>query len=455
MIEKGIREVRVMAARSVVRRWASCAFAIAVGLSCASYSARADSGAGSWTHYMMQVGNCQAAINDDAPEGARCLLGNGLKLVLDESFRMAEAYGKQRFGAHFQIAADMLNAPVPDKIGLLGDVDVVLPFSDSGLIVSRQGISSLFFQQGVTRSWDDTGPGLFRNDLRHGFVRRFRVSKAVDADILGISAFHLLNVEHGHRVLVPAVDYTGRWGIGSFRYYLPATGWRPGSGGYEERALEGSEFGMRFDVTTTIELNTAAYRWRAEDGSNSWDTGARVALGWRPHPWLNVKAGYDGLGTSNSSFSIWTALQVPLGSGESRPEWEGLGLAPKPATLGAGALWRPAADIGAIRVARRSTAAELVADAEIRFLQDRVNSGDEVRVQVILPSPAPEDITVVVRLVPGTGPNPAVPGEDFVDEPVEATISEATTSITLSIELLRNGNMQQSRSLDATVSVAS
>ena len=73
----------------------------------------------------------------------------------------------------------------------------------------------------------------------------------------------------------------------------------------------------------------------------------------------------------------------------------------------------------------------------------------------MLSSAAPEDIRVEVRLVPGGGDNPAVPGEDFVDQSVELTISQGATTGAVSIQLLRNDDIQENRSLGATVSLIS
>ena len=72
--------------------------------------------------------------------------------------------------------------------------------------------------------------------------------------------------------------------------------------------------------------------------------------------------------------------------------------------------------------------------------------------EVAISAPANEDIRLLVRLVPGEGDNPAVPGEDYVDEPVEVTITQGTASGVAMIQLLRNDNMTEARSLDVTVS---
>ena len=72
--------------------------------------------------------------------------------------------------------------------------------------------------------------------------------------------------------------------------------------------------------------------------------------------------------------------------------------------------------------------------------------------EVTLSAPVSEEIRLLVRLVPGEGENPAVPGEDYLDEPVEITIRHGTTSGVAAIQLLRNAGMTEARSLGVTVS---
>ena len=120
-------------------------------------------------------------------------------------------------------------------------------------------------------------------------------------------------------------------------------------------------------------------------------------------------------------------------------------------------IWRPIDNIGQIRVAERVSTASLADDIlsgmEVRFLQDRTNSGEEIKVEITLSAPASEEIRLLVRLVPGEGENPAVPGEDYLDEPVEVTIGQGTTSSVATIQLLRNDNMTEARSLGVNVSL--
>ena len=456
MMKSKTAEVRTMVSRLRPVLRVALAIILMVGLTSVHSMSRAEPSSQFWNNYVIRASSkCEAALNDAVSDGTRCLFGHGLKLMLEEGLRFADAYGKRAFGQHFQVTGNLTHPAVSSETGIGGDIDVVLPFSSAGLPVSREGASSFFFQQGVTRSWDGSGSGLFRNDLRQGVVRRFRLSGAPGADILGVSAFHLLSLERGHRVLAPGIDYTGSWGTGSLRYFVPITGWRPGSQGYEERALEGVELGVRFDLTTTLRLNTVGYRWRAEDGSNDWTTGTRMDLDWRPHPWLKLGAGYDGIGGSADTTTFQVAIHLPFGGPSKSPEWEGLGLAAGGTPPTANDLWRPIDDIGQIRVATRKRVSELVKNARFRFLESTVGTGGLVQLEVLLPANAPEDIRVIVRLVPGGGENPAVPGQDYVDDTLETTIRKGTTSSMVSVQLLRNDNIQEVRSLTAIVSIAS
>ena len=314
-------------------------------------------------------------------------------------------------------------SPVPGQTGLVGDVDAVIPFAggEYGAGVQKAG-SAFFLQQGITRWWDSSSS--LHNDLRHGLVYRFRTSDEPDANIIGVSMFHLSNFEQGHEVLVPVVDYIGRWGTASFRYFSPTTDWRTISAEQMERALEGMELAMGVDVTSTVRLNAAGYRWESEDGSGQWTKGVRLGLGWRPTPWLNLSTGYDNMTGGEDALSFLAGVRIPLGGQSKPPRWEGLGLAAGGSAPDTTDLWRPTEGVGQIRVATRTTVGHLVSNAEVRFLQDTVSSGGVVQLEIVLPAAAPRDIHVVVRLVPGSGNSPTVPGEDFVDEPLETTIAK-------------------------------
>ena len=422
-----------------------------------SSPAWADSVERIWTEGLMQVETCGTTLNDTLSEGARCLLGSSLDRVLEEGTRVTNDYGKAVFGQHFRLVGNLNFSPNPSLAGLVGDLDAVIPFpffagGDSGVGPTALD-SALFLQQGITRWWD--GSGSLHNDLRHGLVYRFRISDELDADILGISMFHLTNVEQRHEVLAPAIDYIGRWGTASFRYFSPTTEWRTTRAGNMERALKGMELAMGVNITSTFRMNTTGYRWESEDGSGEWAHGVRLDVGWRPHPWLHLSAGYDHMAEGGEVLSFLAGLRIPFGGRSKPPRWEGLGLAGGDSAPGATDLWRPTEGIGQIRVATLSTVHGLVGSADVRFLQDTVGSGGAVQLEIVLPAAAPKDIRVAVRLVPGSGNNPAVPGEDFVDGPVETTIPKDARTGRVSVQLLRNEDMQESRSLGATVSVVS
>ena len=432
--------------------------ALAVGATASLWSspARGDSAGRTWTEGLARIGTCGTTLDAASSVDTRCFLDRSFNRVLDEGTRFADEYGKTVFGQHFQLVGNLAYSAVPNQTGLVGDLDAVIPFlagGEHGVEAEGSG-SALFLQQGVTRWWDGSGSNSLRNDLRHGLVYRFRISDELDADIIGISMFHLTNVEQRHEVLAPAIDYTGRWGTASLRYFSPTTGWQTRAG-RTERALEGMELAMGLDLTSTLRVNTTGYRWESEDGSGEWTRGVRLDVGWRPHPWLHLGAGYGRTTGGEDALSFLAGLRIPFGSRSKPPRWEGLGLAAGGSAPRTTDLWRPTEGIGRIRVATRATVDGIVGDAQVRFLQDTVGSGGAVQLEIVLPAAAPQDIRVAVRLVPGSGDNPAVPGEDFVDEPVETTIPQGARTGRVSVQLLRNEGMQESRSLGATVSVVS
>lgn len=406
-----------------------------------------------WSEALSEVTSCGTAFNATLSEGSRCLFSRSLNMALEEGTRLANDYGRQTFGEHFQVVSNLTYSPVSGQTGLRGALDMVLPLSQSESLAGGVSTSAIFFQQGFTRWWD--GSGALHNDLRNGLVYRFRVSDRPDADVVGVSMLHLVNAEQRHQVLVSVIDYAGAWGTGAFRYFSPTTDWRPDRLGYEVKALEGMELMAGVDVTSTLGVSTTGYRWEAADGSGQWNEGVRLDVRWRPHPWLDFGVGYDRLGEADGALSLFAGLRVPLGSPTSPPRWEGLGVAAGGSAPDSSSLWRPIEGVGPIRVATRQTPASLVAEAEVRFLEDAVESGNTVQVEVVLPAAAPENMRVSVRLVPGTGDHPAVAGEDYVDQAVEATIAEGSTTAQVSFRLLLNDALRENRSLGATVTLVS
>ena len=417
-------------------------------------STQANDSIWNWDESLNAAASCESAFNQSESIGARCFADQTINQLLIKSTQQAEKYGKRVFGPHFQIQNRLNFSSSGGQ--LIGHIDAVVPFSFSELQGTKNGTKSAFFvQQGVT-SWRDESNNL-RNDQRTGFVFRFQPFDALNNDIFGISAFYQSNLDIGHQVFVSRFDYAGRWGTSSLTHFTPMSGWITNNqNGREEKALEGTELGVNWGLTSTIDLGITGYRWQSKDGSKSWVNGARTSVNWHPHTYLRIRADYDESQT-NSNSSIWFGVEIPLGGKPERPRWLGFGTAPDQIDSNEEQLYRIVDDIGRIRFASRRTVSlsELVDEAHIRFLRDSVETGGEFAVEVSINSPAPQDLNLVLRLVPGDGPNPVVAGVDYVDEPISVVILNGETTATVFIRLLVNENMETNRSLSATVSLAS
>ena len=406
--------------------------------------------------------NCASSATGATEVGAAfsvvadCVADRALAKVLDEAVNIAEDRGQTLLGEQFRIDNRLRLDAWRGGDGLSGELDAVVPLQMIPLAASGDEAERVFFlQTGVTR-WMD-GSGIRRNDLRHGLVHRFAAYDGLEHGVFGLWAFAQQNLERGHERLVAGVDYAGRWGAGSLSIFQPATGWRPGRAGYEERALQGMEFGLRIDATDTISLSGAAGRWEEFDGAAGWTTRARLGLEWRPHPWLHVRGNWTDMDAADRSLAARAAVTIPLGgTGRDRPKWRGLGLVGGDTAPGPSNLWRSVDSVGRIEVAERmvsAIASDTSQTVTLRFLQNSVDTGGTVRVEVALSSPASTETRLEVRLIPGSGDNPAVPGVDYVDETVEAVIAAGETTAEVTFRLLDNPSLETARSLSVTADV--
>ena len=396
-------------------------------------------------------GACAGAFEQALPAGARCFADQALNGMFDGALQRLGGRGQALFGQYFRVENRMRYSSANGG-GLRGDLDFVVPLSFSASSVGEGHVRrALFLQEGLSR-WEDRD-GFRRNDVRHGMVYRHALSTEPGSGVAGASAFYQHNLERGHERFVAGMDYVGRWGVGTFHYYLPVTGWLPGRAGYEERAREGMELGLRLEMTDTLSLDLAAGRWEDDDGSGVWSAQERLGLKWQPHTWLDVAAGWD---SDAASASLGLALRVPLHGGgrASSSRWRGLGLAGGGSAT-APDIWRTDESVGRIRYAERIVQAARprhgVREAQVRFLQDRAVNGAEIRLEVTLPSPASEDIRLRVQLVPGGGAHPAVAGRDYVDEPVAVTVPRGGDRAVVSMRLPKNPKMRRSRALSAVL----
>ena len=402
------------------------------------------------THPMQEWG--MTAFENCGPSSLQfgdCLSGLLASTVLEHAAEYTNRQGQSVFGRNFQLSSRM---SLDGSSGLAGNLDAVIPLGFNGT-PEDEAENAFFFQNGVT-SWRDSD-GSHRNDIRYGVVYRFPV---FEADVLGFSVLNQESMERGHQRLALGMDYAGRWGTGYVQHFEPTTGWMAGRAGHEERALGGTEIGARLSLTTTLSADVALGRWEAADGH---DQNARLGLNWRPHRWLTLAGGYEtnrpgGSGSSDDDSRLSVVFRMPLGhTGQSRPRWEGLGVAASGDT--SPNLYSPIASVGRISTLEQEASADAGVTPDgvsVRFLQSDAATGSRIGVRVSVAEPVSESLRLVVRLVPGSGADPAVPGVDFVDESREVTIERNGTSADAWFQLLHNGDMQTARSLAVEVSSA-
>ena len=330
--------------------------ASALALTFGSVSAQADEpqdAPGDWGISMFGVENCVGALQNTGNEltaVSDCAVEQVFSTLADAALQFVEAHGKSQFGEHFHI--DRRLGLTASSGTLSADLDVVVPLTALSSVEDDAATRSFFMQNGVTR-WRDEH-GFQRSDVRLGFVHRYALFEQPGDGVLGTSMFVQENLERGHARVVTGLEYLDRWGQGSISYYMPVTDWRPGRYGYEERALEGVELGYGTDLTNTINLSAGAGRWQSKDGADTWVDQGRLDIGWQPHPWFELRGGWDGVGTGDDSMAVHASVTVPLGVDWSDVRWEGLGRRdPSSAEPAAGTMWRSADHVGEIEVAER------------------------------------------------------------------------------------------------------
>ena len=402
-----------------------------------------------------RMATCATPHAGGLADGTRCVGNRMGGLLLDETVRFMSEQGQAAFGKNFRFVHRMSWSPFGS--GLAGELDMVVPLAAVGAArvdadTDALRGSAFFLQHGMTR-WTDKH-GARRNDMRLGTAYRFTLPSFASKDVFGASALVQQNVEWGHQRLVFGTDYAGRWGGAALHHYIPTTNWRSGRAGYEERAVGGTEFSLRFDVTSTVTLDSALGRWERDDAGRSAVDG-RIGLGWRPHPYLRFDAS-AGFGRQADPGAFRLSFNVPFGGSRKTPKWEGLGAFGIADTRGDADMWRPVENVGQIRTIERTAQRSVQGSGDVsaRFVQSSASSGDEIEVEVSLSAPASEDVRLTVRLVPGSGDNPAVPGEDYVDEAATVTIREGATSERVTFQLLDNPGLSTERTLSVDVTRA-
>ena len=382
-------------------------------------------------------------------------------LLLEHSAILGNRYGKRLFGENFSLI-NRINYTAGANGGFSGELDAVIPLHSWSGGIDGIGTGSLFMQQGITRYKDSTG--MSRHDLRFGLVRRFSLPGNPGGDIVGLSALLQNNMEYGHGRLVTGIDYNGSWGRGAFQYFRPTTDWKNSLHYHnrQERPLEGAELSLDLSPTDTLDLTVAMTRWDQADNTELWATGARLGLRWKPHDWISLGTSWENSGTGRDGHALQLSVSVPIGTTGRAPRWKGIGKKiDRQARASGGDIWRPIENVGRIEVAERIINDRLlinsdgtVRGATVRFMQNSASSGDAIKVEITLASSITEDARLSLRLAPGSGDNPAIPGEDFADEPTLITIPAGQTTGIATIRLMRNAAMTKPRSLGVKVLAA-
>ena len=356
------------------------------GLMFAAGAARAEADNGDGLPQWLPTGRalleCGRAFEAGAT-ASRCLKYRFDETVMEYAAQLVDDRGKAVFGENFSFTHRLSWSPF--SAAVTRNLDIVIPLHP-GDAAPELGNSALFLQQGITR-WHDNA-GFIRNDIRHGLAYRFALSDERE-DVLGVSALYQENIERRHKRLAMTLDYAGRYGTGRLRHFVPASGWRPGRPGYEERAVGGTEIGASVGLTSTLFLDAALASWD-EESEHARDISGRIGLGLRPHPWLSLQGGYE-TGFAGEAVHLRVQLTVPLGGAPKPvPRWEGLGVLGSAGTLPD--IWRPLKNVERLQTVERivSRAAEApAADIAVKFLQDKATTGSRIGVRVSTTEPVP------------------------------------------------------------------
>ena len=409
------------------------------------------------------LSGCSGAMETGAKQSAACLIDSALPVALD----LAEQSGTGVFGERFSITD---NLSYDDQDGLRGEIDLLFPlgaarsqaYSGAGEGFTAVPVNALFMQQGATIWLDEDG--IKRHDLRLGMAFRFQPWQA-RSDLFGLSMFQQHNAEYGHSRSVIGVDYAaGPSSEAAFHYYLPTTGWLATAPGFEEHALEGVELSGRLDLPLSLRLEAATGQWRVP-GDAVHSAASRVGLSWQYNPWADLSANWreseiDDGGTTG--WSVGFALKIPLGSGNTSPlsvknlvTYRARETTASPGRLALqDRAWRPVEQVGEIRYVRRAVSAPAAGGVDgvrLEFMQDSAPTGNRIQIKVSLPAPASAETRYLLRLQPGDGNNPAVEGEDFNGEPILVILNHGERETIVTAELIRNGGMQEPRSLGVSI----
>ena len=351
--------------------------------------------------------------------------------------------------------------------GLVGDLDAVIPLAGFSAGKADGANYALFLQSGITR-WSDSS--IVRDDVRFGGVLRFYVSDN-KASALGLISFFQTNLNAGHQRVVLGADYIGKLGGSTFSYYYPVSDWKQGAHNtiqdidYQERPMEGMEFKANLNLTSTMKLEGNVSQWQSDNfGANHSLVQAGVGMDWQPHRFLNFKAEWQHIErddliskqgiTTEQPVTFSARIKLPLQAGKIHATPKDFALAnlepfgEMSLSNGVADIWQAADVEGKIRYSKRGSAPSAVSKGNVSviFENTQASTGGQFVLVASTPHQANRDYQVSIRLQ-GTGANPAIAGEDFVDEVYTITIKKGQDSGKTAVRILDNPNIKQKRSI--------
>ena len=386
-----------------------------------------------------------AAAEQAVARASVCAVDNTAQFVFDRSADYFGQRGKQLFGQGFHIQQSLqYSAAAGDKVH--GDLDAVIPLMNISGTANALPHGALFLQNGITR-WSDES-GFDRSDTRIGLVHRFTDNGILQNHLWGISAALQQNLERGHERHVFGADYVGTWGVGYINHYAVQSGWREGRAGFQERAIGGSEIGVKLSPTSAINLDISTGVWDSQQQLGASVRQNRVALAWKLHPYLQISSSWRDGNQIEERNDMRISFVKPLGVKRGKAQWVGLGVANR-GEVNAEKLWRTVDSENRIEVIERKTPISGVTagDVTVRFVQQDFQSGGELRLQAQVANAVVNPVRVVVQLTPGDGVNPAIAGEDFPAEPIEIVIAQGATVGVAAVDLPLNPNLKSRRTV--------
>ena len=411
--------------------------------------------------YQQSLTSCLADMDGaENPELAlrqsgECAADSTVGFFFERGADVLSQHGKRVFGHGFHIQQS-LDYSVAGDGKVRGDLDAVIPLmsiGDAGGATNSLPQGALFLQNGITR-WSDEF-GFDRSDTRIGLVHRFaggaRQNHTAGPSPLhfwGVSAALQQNLDRGHERHVFGADYVGTWGIGYINHYAVQSGWREGRPGFQERAIGGSEIGVKLSPTTAINLDISTGVWDSQQQLGASVRQNRVALAWKPHPYLQLTSTWRGGNQTDERNDMRISFVKPLGVKRGKAQWAGLGIANR-GEVNAEEVWRTVDSENRIEVIERKAPVSGVTagDVTVRFLRENVPSGGELRLQAQVADAVVNPVRVVVQLMPGEGANPAIAGEDFPAEPIEIVIAQGATVGVAEVDLPMNPNLKSRRTV--------